>query len=125
MQILRDKDLKGLMSADYRGDISRVTLADEDQCCGIMAKLSVDSQWKVTVDTSGGQHEVKEHYKPGRQRVTPRDTGERTSTFSSGSIYEIVQDTEDGLHSTLAAPSSSVAALSFAGQVTTQRPLYV
>ena len=26
-------------------------LADMEQCYGIMVKLSVDSQWKVTVDT--------------------------------------------------------------------------
>ena len=100
MQILSDKILNGLMTADYDGDISRVTLADEHQCCGIMVKLSVDSQWKVIVDISGG-HEVKEHYKPGRHRGRGAETGERTSTFSSGSIYEIVQDTEeDGLRST-------------------------
>ena len=70
------------MTADHDGGISRVTLADEHQCCGIMVKLSANTQWKVIVDTSAG-YKVQEHYKPGKQRGRGANTGERTSTFSS------------------------------------------
>ena len=75
MQILRDEDVKGLMTAAKGRTITEVKLADEEQCCGIMVKLSVDSQWKVTVDTSGG-YDVKEHYKPDRHCGRDANTGE-------------------------------------------------